>query len=71
MVSASKIIACRVKISVDSILEIFYFFLSFPENQGLIFHLPASVAQLNAHLIGDQEVAGLTPAGWATFFHGD
>ena len=33
--------------------------------------LPASVAQLDAHPTGDQEVAGLTPAGSATFFCGD
>ena len=29
------------------------------------------VAELDTHLTGDQEVAGLTPAGLATFFHGD
>ena len=33
--------------------------------------LPTSVAQLDARLTGDQEVAGLTPAGSATFFPGD
>ena len=32
---------------------------------------PASVAQLDARPIGDQESAGLTPAGSATFFRGD
>ena len=32
---------------------------------------PASVAQLDAHLTGDQKVAGLIPAGSATFFRGD
>ena len=32
---------------------------------------PASVAQLDAHMTGDQEVAGSTPAGSATFFRGD
>ena len=32
---------------------------------------PALVAQLNTHPPDDQEVAGLTPAGSATFFHGD
>ena len=32
---------------------------------------PASVAQLDARQTGDQEVVGLTPAGSATFFHGD
>ena len=31
----------------------------------------ASVAQLDAHPTGDQEVAGLTPSGSATFFRGD
>ena len=31
----------------------------------------ASVAQLDAHPTGDQEVAGLTPTRLATFFHGD
>ena len=31
----------------------------------------ASVAQLDAHLTADQEVAGLTLAGLATFFHED
>ena len=31
----------------------------------------ASVAQLDALPTGDQEVAGLTHAGSATFFHGD
>ena len=30
-----------------------------------------TVAQLDARLTGDQEVAGLTPAGTATFFRGD
>ena len=29
----------------------------------------ASVAQLDVHLTGDQEVAGSTPTGPATFFH--
>ena len=33
--------------------------------------MPAFVAQLDAHSTGDQEVAGLTPAGLATFFCGD
>ena len=32
---------------------------------------PASVALLDTHSTSDQEVAGLTPAGLATFFHGD
>ena len=32
---------------------------------------PASVAQLDARLTGDQDVAGLIPARSATFFHGD
>ena len=27
--------------------------------------------QLDAHPTGDQEVAGSTPSGSATFFHGD
>ena len=31
----------------------------------------ASVAQLDARPTGDQEVAGSTPAGSATFFRGD
>ena len=31
----------------------------------------ASVAHLDAHPTGDQEVAGSTPAGSATFFRGD
>ena len=30
-----------------------------------------TVAQLDAHATGDQEVAGSTHAGSATFFHGD
>ena len=30
-----------------------------------------SVAQMDARLTGDQEVAGSTPAGSATFFHGN
>ena len=34
-------------------------------------HAPASVAQLDACPTGDQEVAGSTPAGSATFFHGN
>ena len=36
-------------------------------------HRPASalVVQLAARPIGDQEVAGSTPAGSATFFRGD
>ena len=29
------------------------------------------VAQLDVGLTDDQEVAGLTPSGSATFFHGD
>ena len=29
------------------------------------------MAQLDAHLAGDQEVVGLTPAEWATFFPAD
>ena len=33
--------------------------------------MPALVAQLDAHLTGDQEVAGSTPARSATFFRGD
>ena len=33
--------------------------------------VPASVAQLDAHLTVDQEVAGSTPARLATFFHID
>ena len=33
--------------------------------------LPVFVAQLDARPTGDQEVAGLTPAGLAIFFHGD
>ena len=32
---------------------------------------PASVAQLDAHLTGDQEVGGSTPAGLAIFFRRD
>ena len=31
----------------------------------------ASVAHLDAHSTGDQEVAGSTPTGTTTFFHGD
>ena len=31
--------------------------------------MAGSVAQLDAYLTGDQEVAGSTPAGLATFFH--
>ena len=34
-------------------------------------HSKALVAQLDALPTGDQEVAGLTPAGSATFIHGD
>ena len=33
--------------------------------------MPALVAQFDAHMTGDQEVAGSTPAGLATFFCGD
>ena len=33
--------------------------------------LPGTVAQLDAHSTGDQEVADLTPAGSETFFPGD
>ena len=29
------------------------------------------MAQLDAHLTGDQEVVGLNPVGSATFFHGN
>ena len=38
---------------------------------SLIHIEPASVAQLDARPTGDQEVAGSTPAGSATFFRGD
>ena len=34
-------------------------------------YVPASVAQLDVHLTGGQDFVGLTPAGLATFFHGD
>ena len=34
-------------------------------------YVPASVAQLDAHPTGDQEVAGSTPARLATFFRWD
>ena len=34
-------------------------------------NLPASVAQLDARLNGDQEVAGSIPATSAAFFRGD
>ena len=37
----------------------------------LILYMPASVAQLDVRLTGDQEIVGLTPAGSATFFRGD
>ena len=33
--------------------------------------LPASVAQLDGHPAGDQEVVGSIPAGLATVFRGD
>ena len=33
--------------------------------------VPASVTHLDAFPTGDQEVADLTLAGWAAFFHGD
>ena len=36
-----------------------------------VFFQPASEALLDVCLTGDQEVAGLTPAGSATFFRGD
>ena len=32
---------------------------------------PASVAQFDARPTGDEEIAGLTPVGLATFFCGD
>ena len=39
---------------------------------NILFYLrPASIAQLYICPTGDQEVAGLTPAGLATFFHED
>ena len=34
-------------------------------------HRGTSLIGLNVHPTGDQEVAGLTPAGSATFFRGD
>ena len=37
---------------------------------GELENLPASVAQLDMCPTGDQEVAGSTPAGSATFFRG-
>ena len=33
--------------------------------------MPASVVQLDARPTSDKEDAGITPAGSATFFHGD
>ena len=36
----------------------------------ILIELPALVAQFDAHLTGDQEVVGSTPAGSATFFCG-
>ena len=37
----------------------------------LLVCMPASVAQSDARLTGDQEVTGATPARSATFFRGD
>ena len=48
------------------------FFIKFFHSVALNkFLMPASVAQLDVHPTGDQEVAGLTPAQSATFFPGD
>ena len=44
-------------------LNLFYLHM-FKDKQALM-------AQLDACPTGDQEVAGLIPAGSATFFHGD
>ena len=49
---------------------------AFPRHQkkkglGTNSNKQTAVAKLDAHLTGDQEVAGLTPAGSATFFCGD
>ena len=53
---------------------LFFFFLIFSwinKHDALILVLPASVAQLDVHPSGDQEVARSTSAGSATFFPGD
>ena len=42
-----------------------------PSNLLYGFSSPDSVAKLNARPTGDQEVAGSTPTGSATFFRGD
>ena len=34
-------------------------------------YVPASVAQLDVHLTSGQDFVDLTPAGLATFFHGN
>ena len=36
-----------------------------------LYSWPQSLAQLDVRQTGDQTVAGSTPAGLATFFHGD
>ena len=41
------------------------------QNEFVSHGKPASVAQLDACQTGDQEVAGSTPSGSATFFRGD
>ena len=38
---------------------------------NIVVFKPASVAQLDACLTGDQKAAGVIPTGSATFFHGD
>ena len=41
------------------------------QTQNIFLPIPPSVVLLDVCQTGDQEVAGLTPAGWATFVHGD
>ena len=58
-----KLAPCQSLVVVFSVFFFFFFFV--------VVFLPVSVAQLDARPIGDQEVAGSTPAGSATFFLGD
>ena len=58
--------------AVSFFRRVFFFFLFFFFFFLMLFLiLPASLAQLDAHPSGDQEVVGLTPAGSATFFRRD
>ena len=57
-----------IRLSATVVDEIYHEALAWAVT--IMMHQPVSVAQLNAHLTGDQEVACSTLAGSAIFFCG-